>query len=220
MIPDAYFARFVTKKYKSENPVQRALIRRFVAALHDLFIESGPVASVLEVGLGEGFISGYLSEQFPSIRFTGVELAAADVARVRRFFPRIEVHQGSAYDLSALSGGYDLVICAEVLEHLDTPLRALDEMCRLSPRRLLLSVPHEPFFMLSNLARLKNVSRFGNDPEHVNHWGRRSFRRLLETRARVLRVTTSYPWVLALAAPVTSPPTRPTPKPPAQPARR
>jgi 2-polyprenyl-3-methyl-5-hydroxy-6-metoxy-1,4-benzoquinol methylase len=111
------------------------------------------------------------------------------------------VHQGSAYDLSALPGGYDLVICAEVLEHLDTPLRALDEMCRLSPRRLLLSVPHEPFIMLSNLARLKNVSRLGNDPEHVNHWGTRSFRRLLETRLEVARVTTSYPWVLALAAP-------------------
>jgi SAM-dependent methyltransferase len=201
VIPDAYFARFDTKKYRNENPVQRALIRRFASALHDLFIEAGPVASVLEVGVGEGFLSGYLSEQLPSVRFTGVELSAGDVARVRRLFPRIEVHQGSAYDLSALPGGYDLVICAEVLEHLDTPLRALDEICRLSPRRLLVSVPHEPFFMLSNLARLKNVSRLGNDPEHVNHWGPRSFRRLLETQLDVLRVTTSYPWILALAAP-------------------
>lgn len=201
MIPDAYFSRFETKKYRNENPVQRALIRRFVAALHDLFIEAGPLASVLEVGVGEGFISGYLSEKFPSIRFTGVDLDAEDVARARRLFPRIEAHQGSAYDLSTLPGGYDLIICAEVLEHLDTPERALDAMIKLSPKRLLLSVPHEPWFMLSNLARLKNVSRLGNDPDHRNHWTPRSFRRLLQTRLTVLRMTTSYPWILALAEP-------------------
>ena len=204
MIPDAYFSRFETRKYRNENPVQRALIRRFIASLHDLFIEAGPVSSVLEVGVGEGFISGYLSEQFPGIRFSGVELAEADVLRARRHFPRLEVHQGSAYALGALPGGpgaYDLVICAEVLEHLETPSRALDEMRSLKPKRLLLSVPHEPFFMLSNLARLKNVSRFGNDPEHVNHYSPRSFRRLLEGHLEVLRVTTSYPWILALSAP-------------------
>jgi SAM-dependent methyltransferase len=204
VIPDAYFSRFETRKYRNENPVQRALIRRFVAALHDLFIEAGPVSSVLEVGVGEGFISGYLSEQLPALRFTGVELAEADVLRARRLFPRLEVHQGSAYALdSVLPGGpgaYDLIICAEVLEHLDTPERALDQMLSLKPKRLLLSVPHEPLFMLSNLARLKNVSRLGNDPEHVNHYGPRSFRRLLEGRLDVLRVTTSYPWILALAA--------------------
>jgi len=201
VIPDEYFARFETKKYRSENPVQRALIRRFVASLHDLFVEAGPVSSVLEVGVGEGFISGYLSEKFPAIQFTGVDLSECDVARLRQKFPRVDAHVGSAYELGDLPGNYDLIICAEVLEHLDAPERALDAMLARRPRRLLLSVPHEPFFMLSNLARGKNVGRFGNDPEHVNHWGRGSFRRLLETRLGVLRLTTSYPWILALTAP-------------------
>lgn len=201
MIPDDYFARFETKKYRNENPVQRALIRRFVTSLHDLFIEAGPVTSVLEVGVGEGFISGYLSEKFPAIKFTGVDLSEGDIGKLRRHFPRVEAHQGSAYELGALPGGYDLIICAEVLEHLDTPQRALDQMLAHRPRRLVLSVPHEPFFMLSNLARGKNVTRLGNDPEHVNHWGTGSFRAMLEARFAVLRLTTSYPWILALAAP-------------------
>ena len=201
MIPDEYFARFDTQKYQNKNPVQRALIRRFVTRLHDLFIEAGPVSSVLEVGVGEGFISGYLSEKFPSIKFTGIDLAASDIDRLRSKFPRVEGHVGSAYELAELPGGYDLVICAEVLEHLDDPPRALDAMLAHKPRRLLLSVPHEPFFMLSNLARGKNVSRFGNDPEHVNHWGRGTFRRMLSDRLDVLRLTTSYPWILALTAP-------------------
>lgn len=201
MIPDAYFDRFATPKYQNKNPVQRALIRRFVSQLHDLFIEANPVETVLEVGVGEGFLSGYLSEKFPEKRFTGVDVRAEDLERVRALFPRIETHAGSAYDLGALEPGYDLVICAEVMEHLVEPERALDEILRLRPKRLLLSVPHEPFFMLSNLLRGKNVTRFGNDIEHINHWGKSSFRALLETRLTVSRLTTSYPWILALAAP-------------------
>ena len=202
MIPDGYFDRFETKKYRGKNPVQRALIRRFVASVHDLFLEASPVLSVLEIGVGEGFLSGYLSEKFPEKRFTGLDLAESDVALCRAKFPRIDARVASAYDLGFLEpGAHDLVMCCEVLEHLREPERALGEMARLRPKRLLLSVPHEPFFRLSNLARGKNVSRFGNDEDHVNHWGVGSFRKLVETRFRVLRTTTSYPWVLALAEP-------------------
>jgi len=202
LIPDAYFERFETAKYRNENPIQRLLIRRFVAALHDLFIEANPVEAVLEIGVGEGFLSGYLSEKFPEKRFTGIDLRESDLRRVGQLFPRIRTLAASAYDLGALAGErFDLVLCAEVLEHLDGPERALDQILSLGPRRVLLSVPNEPFFMLSNLLRGKNVTRLGNDVEHVNHWSPRSFRRLLEARLSVLRLTTSYPWILALAAP-------------------
>lgn len=213
MIPDAYFDRFETKKYRNANALKRKLIQRFAAAVHDLFIEANPVERVLEIGVGEGFLSGYLSEKFPEKRFTGVDINAADLERLGRLFPRIEAHAGSAYDLGALAtsvtsvtsassaSAFDLVICAEVLEHLDEPDRALAEIQRLKPRRAILSVPHEPFFMLSNLVAGKNVRRFGNDIEHINHWNPTSFRKLLEPRFEVLRQTTSYPWVLCLATP-------------------
>ena len=36
MIPDAYFSRFETKKYRNENPVQRALIRRCRRKTHSM----------------------------------------------------------------------------------------------------------------------------------------------------------------------------------------
>lgn len=202
MIPDAYFDRFSTAKYRAKNPVQRALIRRFVASLHDLFLEAQPAASVLEVGVGEGFLSGYLSEQLPEKRFAGVDLREEDITRLRALFPRIDGRVGSAYDLSAFGPGeVELVLCCEVLEHLDTPERALDEIARLEPKKAIFTVPHEPFFMMSNLLRGKNITRLGNDPEHVGHYGAASFRRLLEGRFRVLRQTSSYPWLLALVEP-------------------
>lgn len=201
MISDAYFDRFDTPKYRAKNPLQRALIRRFAHTLHGLFLEAGPAKSVLEIGVGEGFLSGYLSEKLPGVSFTGIDLAEHDIARLREKFPRITAHAGSAYDLGRFSpGDFDVIMCCEVIEHLDEPGRALDEMRRLAPRRLVLSVPHEPWFMLSNLLRGKNVTRFGNDPEHVNHYGPGAFAKLVGTRFDVLRLETRYPWILALAA--------------------
>ncbi|HEY4116916.1 MAG TPA: class I SAM-dependent methyltransferase [Byssovorax sp.] len=204
MIPDAYFDRFETKKYRSQNPLQRALIRRFVRALHGLFIDANPVTSVLEIGCGEGFLSGYLSEKFPDKRFTGVDLSPDDVGKLRAKFPRIDANAASVYELDravAGKGPFDLVMCCEVLEHLDEPARALDQMLALAPKRLLLSVPHEPFFRGSNLLRGKNVARLGNDVEHVQHWSKRGFGDMLAARVDVITLTTSYPWILALAKP-------------------
>ncbi|HHH28755.1 MAG TPA: class I SAM-dependent methyltransferase [Polyangiaceae bacterium] len=202
MIPDSYFDRFTTKKYRSQNPLQRALIRRFVERLHSLVLRSMPIESVLEVGCGEGFLSGYLSEKLTHVTFTGVDLDAGDIAKLKEKFPRIDAHEGSAYDLGFLGEQtFDLVICAEVLEHLETPDVALEQIASRTKKRALLTVPNEPLFMAANFLRGKNITRLGNDIEHINHYNPRSFRRLLEPRFEVLEVTTSFPWLLTLNAP-------------------
>jgi 2-polyprenyl-3-methyl-5-hydroxy-6-metoxy-1,4-benzoquinol methylase len=200
-IPDEYFDRFESPKYRRRGPVRRALIRRFVARLHELVVEAGSVRSVLEVGIGDGFLSGYLSAKMPAARFCGVDASAAALERLRRLFPGIEAREGDVYDLSCVEGPFDLVLCAEVLEHLDEPARALEAVAGLRPRRALFTVPHEPLFRLSNLASGRNVARWGSDPDHVQHFGRRSFKALLTRRFDVLRVATSYPWLLALTEP-------------------
>lgn len=201
MIEPTYFDRFETKKYASKNPVQRALIGRFASMIHELFLEAQPAATVLEVGVGEGFLSGWLSERFPEKAFTGVEINPDDLARLRPKFPRIRAVEGSAYDLGGVGGPFDLVLCCEVLEHLDDPARALRELRQQTRGHAILSVPHEPFFMGSNFLRGKNVSRWGNDPEHVNHWGRSAFRAFVETEFTVVRMATAFPWVAALVRP-------------------
>jgi len=201
VISDEYFDKFQTKKYRAKNPVKRRLIARFVDKVTELFHESGAPRSVLEIGVGEGFLSGHLSGIHPKTKFSGIDIQESDLELLRAKFPAIEAHQGSIYDLSKLPGGYDLIICAEVLEHLERPEAALDQIVKLAPERVLLTVPHEPWFMLSNLAMGKNVKRFGNDVEHCNHFTVPSFRKLLSSRFDLTTVTTSYPWILATGTP-------------------
>ena len=201
MIPDSYFDRFRTAKYRSKNPAQRALIRRFVTQVHRFFDASEPLSAVLEVGCGEGFLLGALSDQHVDKRFVGVDLNQDDLDLLRSKFGRIETHQGSAYDLGFLEGPFDLVMCCEVMEHLEDTDRALEQIVSLGPKRVIITVPHEPWFQLSNLARGKNVARLGNDVGHLNHWGRAGLRSLLEPRFEVIELVGSFPWLLALAAP-------------------
>lgn len=201
MIPDAYFERFQTPKYRERSRLKRALLRRFAGKVHDLFARAGAVGSVLEVGMGEGFLSGYLSERYPGVRFSGLDRDAAALERAGALFPRIAIHHGSVYDLRAVGSTFDLVMCCEVLEHLHDPERAVAELASATHHRALITVPHEPYFRLSNLLRGKNVRRLGNDEDHHQHWGPRGLRKLLAQRFDVLEMTTSYPFLLAFCAP-------------------
>jgi 2-polyprenyl-3-methyl-5-hydroxy-6-metoxy-1,4-benzoquinol methylase len=201
MIPDSYFDRFQTPKYQEKSRLKRGLIKRFVERFHSLFLRANPVASVLEVGMGEGFLSGYLSERFPGVRFEGLDTDEVSLQRAAQLFPRIRTHHGTIYDLQSRAGDFDLVMCCEVLEHLADPDRALAEIVALGPKRAIFTVPHEPYFMLSNLLRGKNVTRFGNDIDHHNHWGKGSFEQLLSKRFDIEELTASYPFLLALVTP-------------------
>ena len=201
MIPDSYFDSFHTAKYKSENPLQRLLIRRFIAKLSDMFDATQPSDSVLEIGCGEGFVAGQLSARHSGAVYAGVDLNEKDLQNLRDKFPTVHAHQGNIYDLSFLGRDFDVVVCAEVMEHLDDPAAALEQIIGRRPSWVILSVPHEPWFCFSNFARGKNITRFGNDPEHVNLWGRAGFRKVLESRLVVERHETSYPWQLVLARP-------------------
>jgi SAM-dependent methyltransferase len=201
VIPDSYFEGFVTPKYRSRNPVQRTLIRGFLEKMSDFFGAASPSKAVLEVGCGEGFIAGHLSKNRPDILYVGVDQNEDDLRNLRAKFPSVETHRGSVYDLSFLGRNFDLVICAEVLEHLSDPEAALAQITALRPRKVILTVPLEPWFCLGNLARGKNVRRLGNDPDHVNLWGRRGFRKLASRHLVIERHEISFPWQLILGRP-------------------
>jgi SAM-dependent methyltransferase len=177
------------------------LIRRFLERISSLFDAASPSKSVLELGCGEGFIAGHLSERRPDILYVGVDQNEEDLKSLRAKFPNVETHRASIYDLSFLRRDFDLVICAEVLEHLSNPDGALAQIVALRPRKVILTVPLEPWFCLGNLARGKNVRRLGNDPDHVNLWGRHGFRRLVNRHLTIERHEVSFPWQLVLGRP-------------------
>ena len=104
--------------------------------------------------------------------------------------------RADVYDLPFPSRSYDLVLCLEVLEHLADPARALREIRRVSRQACLLSVPHEPFFRLGNVARGKNLSRLGDPADHVQHWGAAGFTDFCRREVTVRTATGAFPWLI------------------------
>lgn len=187
------------RKHESRNPVKRALISAFHAKAVELINRARP-ATILELGCGEGFVLSALAEAGVEAELTGIELdeRAVRIAR-ERLGDRATIEHGDARQLIEDGRRFDMVMMLEVLEHIPNPAQMLPILDRLSTGWLLLSVPWEPLFMASNLLTLKNVRRLGNDPDHVNHWGRRGFHNFISTRFDIIEMPIVFPWTMALA---------------------
>lgn len=183
------------EKYSTRNPLARALYARFFSRVTNL-VTPLSLSSVLDAGCGEGETLERLRALLPA-DVTGFDNNPECVAFVQHRFPAYRFSVEDIYRLPYPDSSFDLVLCLEVLEHLAEPNRALAELCRVARRDIVISVPNEPLWSLTNLARLKYVRRLGDHPEHVQHYNRRTLARLIAPFADRLEVGTSYPWLVA-----------------------
>ena len=81
-----------------------------------------------------------MRRRLPDARFTGVDYAAERIAENRTHLPWARF---LPFDLRTdrLDERFDLVVCTEVLEHIEDDDRALDTLVSLTRRHLMLTVP-------------------------------------------------------------------------------
>ena len=181
------------KKHTHKNPIQRFLLANFFRNLVNL-TKAKAVNSILDVGCGEGFTLNRLKENGIGKELEGLEYLKDAIELGKKTYPAIKITQGTIYELPYMDNSFDLVLCTEVLEHLDEPEKALKELVRVSKKYLVISVPNEPFFMLAQLVRGKNWSRFGNDIEHINHWTMLGFPKFIKQNSTVKILARRFPF--------------------------
>jgi 2-polyprenyl-3-methyl-5-hydroxy-6-metoxy-1,4-benzoquinol methylase len=190
-------------KYHSSNPLVQWFMRGFEAALDHCVQRSSP-ASIHEVGCGEGYwVVRWLSR---GIEARGSDFSDLVIDLARRNALQAGLSGGvfsakSIYDLQPGADGAELIVCCEVLEHLEHPRRALEALQRVVTGHLVVSVPREPLWRLLNLARGKYIREFGNTPGHVQHWSSRAFRRLVGEYFDVIEMMRPMPWTMLLCRP-------------------
>ncbi|MCL5019069.1 MAG: class I SAM-dependent methyltransferase [Patescibacteria group bacterium] len=164
-------------------------------------ISKKQVDSILDVGCGEGFTLNRLKENGIGKKLEGIEYKKEAIELGKKTYPDIKITEGSIYNLPYKDNSFDLVLCTEVLEHLDDPSKALEELIRVSKKYLVLSVPNEPFFMFAQFVRGKNWSRFGNDIEHINHWTMFGFPKFIKKSAPNIQIRAKkfpFAWTMLL----------------------
>lgn len=186
----------VYDKYGTQNPIARLLMTGFLRSVSDLYLQSNP-HQVLEVGCGEGHLATSLIQIREPQRFVACDVE--DRARPG-VDSRIEFETASIYALPYADNAFDLVVCCEVLEHLERPDAGLQELVRVARRQVLISTPWEPVWRAMNLARGRYVRDFGNTPGHIQHFGRRALIRLAARHMHVQSVRRPLPWTVILGA--------------------
>lgn len=95
------------------------------------------VETALDIGARDGFISRLLAERLSQVTALDLERPAIDHDRIRCV-------KGDATALDFPDASFDLVFCAEVLEHIPPQLlgKACDELSRVSNRYVLIGVPY------------------------------------------------------------------------------
>ncbi len=108
-----------------------------IADLIKLFPSEG-IENALDIGARDGFFSMLLAERYS--RVTALDLDKPDIRH-----NKIECVQGNVIALDFNNESYDLVFCAEVLEHIpSTKLQtACSEISRISRQYLIIGVPYK-----------------------------------------------------------------------------
>jgi len=190
-------------KYHTRNPIARWLMGGFLKSFESLVDTRTDCRDALEVGCGEGELSMRLARRGMAVE--GFDIAEDAVLEARRRADAaglsIPFSVGSALELDPATQAADLVVCCEVLEHIEEPEEVLRLLAATARKSLLVSVPREPVWRVMNLARGRYLADGGNTPGHIQHWSRRRFISFLSKHVDVVAVASPLPWTMALCTP-------------------
>lgn len=134
---------------------------------------------VLNLGCGTGFDCEYLKAKLGARDVLGVDISHSAIAFAKENYPGTNYIQGDICSESLRLGenAWDIVVCAEVIEHVPNPAALLDTIYRhLNENGVaLISTPNRPVFSLDH------------EPSPVNHthlkeYNLTEYRRMLEGR--------------------------------------
>lgn len=187
-------------KYTKSGRIGGWLINRFYGVINEFVRKCATeTKTVLEIGVGEGFSTQRIRQMLPrDVRLEASEFHVDLVRLAQQRNPDIHVSQESIYALNRQPSSFDLVLCLEVLEHLENPQAGLAELARVCRKFCIVSVPREPVWRLLNMMRGKYLRELGNTPGHLQHWSADGFREFVAPTFDVMEVRTPLPWTILL----------------------
>lgn len=183
-------------KFTSKNPLVKHVIKSFKCDIEKMIGYSEP-KTVLDAGCGEGIISQYILSQF-NFNMYGIDMSRDMLSKSSKILP---VACASVHKLPFNDKTFDLVICLEVIEHIEMPEKGLLEIARVGEYAII-SVPNDILMRIGNISRGKYLRSFGNFPDHKNHWKYSTFKKLLENYFEILDFKISgFVWLIAIVKP-------------------
>ncbi len=198
---DGFVAGNYYDKYGTSNPMARHLMQQFTNSVLELLQMVPAVTKIHEIGCGEGHFSSHFAGACKQLRSTDISSDCVELAKQKAKASgySAEILTRDLHDMRVDEDKAELVVCCEVLEHVEGPESAVRKLAELADPYLIASVPREPLWRVLNCARGKYLSDLGNTPGHINHWSRAGFVSLLSAEFEIIEVRTPLPWTMVLA---------------------
>ena len=189
-------------KYHCQHQFAINRIGNFLDNLTQLITLIKP-SYIFNIGCGEGLdIKNIYEKGKINIEYCcGLDLNfdALKMAKQMSTNVKFDAIKGDIYYLPSTLNRFDLILCLEVLEHLTFPGKVLKEISQHFNGYCIFSVPNEPLYRLTRLLLFKqNIRQLGNHPEHLNHWSKNKFSRLLRKYFIIDQLVTPFPWTIVL----------------------
>lgn len=118
---------------------------------------AGKGESIVELGCG---MSPFLNKARKNFKeCIGVDFSRITLREAKKKFPKVKYVYGSALDAPFYSNEFDVSVAGELIEHLEDPMELIDEMKRITKRRIILSTAKMEY----------------NDPEHLWKFFKKDF---------------------------------------------
>ena len=181
--------------YAQSGGLIRFIENQRLSAIRSLLAPQ-PGDRVLEVGCG----GGHVLRMFPECDLTGVDVSGEMLAKasVNLRGYRVRLLKGELQDLDLPVGGFDRIICTEVLEHVVDPARVLDGMSTLVKPggRLAITLPNDRLVNslkaivrgcgLNHVPPFRRIS-WGGDHYHLHQWSVGAMREMLSRHFTIAR---------------------------------
>jgi SAM-dependent methyltransferase len=125
----------------------------------------GEANSIVELGCG---LSPFLSKIDVPHRF-GIDFSPETVKKAKELYPGVTYYCENAVKTDFADKIFDVSVAGEVIEHLQSPEQLVNEMVRITKKRIIISTPHLEF----------------EDPEHLFEFDEADLIELLEPFGKV-----------------------------------
>lgn len=136
----------------------------------------------LEVGCGLGYFSEMANKLDADV--TGVDVGESLVKITKKRVPRGKFVKASASQLPFNSGTFDVVLCTEVIEHVENQNEALKELSRVLKRNgiLVITTPNRLFKFLFDFLGILGVRPYKGNEKWYYPW---TLKKMLGSQGRI-----------------------------------
>lgn len=85
----------------------------------------------LDIGCASGFMISEISKSFPDAEYSGIDVFDKAVIAAKKNYPAIKFNVASADKLPFKDNSFDLILFYETIEHVENPLKCLEEIKRI-----------------------------------------------------------------------------------------